>query len=188
MKNLGSRIKQIEKVLGEESKGDIERRRKEKFADFLKRTPNGVREILCEFFRLIVEISSIERYRPEPEPQRIQANFLVCEALEQLNARSLYYFCSMSPVTVARCWNEFNFIPLKAVEKFGKLTPKEQDNMNRGRAKAELENVISSSDDLALEAKDDFLKILFKPFSRGDNVFREILGLPPLDAEEGPKV
>ena len=72
---------------------------------------------------------------------------------------------------------------------FGKHPPRETGDVDGIRmiVIVEFKKVISSFPNLPKAVREALLKCLREPFCKGENVFREVMGLKPLQGEEDDK-
>jgi len=126
---------------------------------FRREAPAWLREVHAVYFDLMDKFSDIDR---ESEGRRMLPG-------ENLHLSFCKKFC-------------FLFKEVKGA--IGVLPDNELAKVDMSRAKTEFQSVVSKSENLSDQIRDDLLTILKKPHRESDNSTRGVWGLPPLKSEE----
>jgi hypothetical protein len=162
MKSFESRIDKLEKTVRERYGNADEEEAKEVLDDFREKAPAWLKEIRAMFFHLISELVQVELYRNPERRKSIPGGDLTVSF-----------------------WKDFNFIERDVLRTVEDLPNGEREKIDRVKVQVQFQKVISESDNLSDQTKDDLLKILGSRHEEYHNHLRKIWGLLPLPAEEG---
>jgi len=172
MRNFDKRIERIEKAIDATKERLSEEEGKRELEEFRRTAPVWLKEVLAMFIYLTDELADVESCRnPEKWKGVIEQN-----PNFSLRGNLSTFLCG-----------ELSHIHKDVGKAIEELPPEELNKVDRAKVKAEFQRVLSESVNLSDQNRDDLIKILSNPHNKYHNTFRRVLGLPPLEPEEGPE-